>query len=259
MSTGINPYATPKSHVEDQTQAMEAGALRETPQSVDAGQGLAWISEGWRLFSASKGAWIGILIVYIVLLLVSSFIPFASNVLNPILLGGIMLGCRALDQGEEMGVGHLFAGFSKNVGSLVLLGVLMLVFILVAAVIAGVFTIGGAAGVALLGKGDPSTILGAGMAAFLLFFLVFLALVLPISMATWFAPALIVLHDVPVIQAMLLSFKGALRNIIPFLLYGIAMLVLMLIAMIPLGLGLLVLGPVMFASIYVAYKDIFEE
>lgn len=260
MSTGINPYATPKAHVEDQAQAMEAGALRETPQSVDAGQGLAWISEGWRLFSASKGAWIGILIVYIVLLLVSSFIPFASNVLNPILLGGIMLGCRALDQGEEMGVGHLFAGFSKNVGSLVLLGVLMLVFILVVAVIAGVLTIGGAAGIALAsGKGDPSVIAGAGAEAIILFVLVLLALGLPIMMATWFAPALIVLHDVPVLQAMLLSFKGALRNIIPFLLYGIAMLVLMLIAMIPLGLGLLVLGPVMFASIYASYKDIFEE
>ena len=135
----------------------------------------------------------------------------------------------------------------------------MLAFILVAALIAGIFTIGGAAGIALLGKGNPNALLGAGFAAVMLFILVLFALLLPISMATWFAPALIVLHDVPVLQAMLLSFKGALRNIIPFLLYGIVLLVLTAIAMIPLGLGLLVLGPVIFASIYAAYKDIFEE
>lgn len=259
MSTGFNPYATPKSHVEDQAQAMEAGALRETPQSVGVGQGLAWISEGWRLFSISKGTWIGIFVVYCILLFISSLIPFASNVLNTVLLGGVMLGCRALDQGDELRIGHLFAGFSKNVGSLLLLGVLMLVFILLAAVVAGVFTIGGAAGIALLGKGDPSVIAGAGATAIMLFALVWLALVLPISLAVWFAPALIVLHDVPVLQAMLLSFKGALRNIIPSLLYSIVLVVLILIAIIPLGLGLLVLGPVIFASVYAAYKDIFEE
>jgi len=245
--------------VDDQSEAREAGTLRDTPASVGAGRGVDWISEGWRLFSLSKGAWVGIIIIYFILMVVASLIPFVSNVLNPILLGGLMLGCRALDQGEDMGVGQLFAGFSKNVGSLILLGVLMLVFVLVAALIAGIFTIGGAAGIALLGKGDPSVLLGAGFAAVMLFILVWLALILPIAMATWFAPALIVLHDVPVLQAMLLSFKGALRNIIPSLLYGIVVLVLTMIAMIPLGLGLLVLGPVIFASVYAAYKDIFEE
>lgn len=259
MSTEFNPYAAPKSHVEDQMHEIAAGALREAPQSVGVGQGLAWISEGWRLFSASKGVWIGILFVYLILLFIASLIPLVSNVLNPVLLGGIMLGCRALDQGEEMGVGHLFAGFSKNIGSLLLLGLLMLAFILLAAVVAGVFTIGGAAGIALLGKGDPSVIAGAGVTAIMLFVLVWFALILPISMAVWFAPPLIVLHDVPVLQAMLLSFKGALRNIMPSLLYGIVLMVLTLLAVIPLGLGLLVLGPVVFASVYAAHKDIFEE
>ena len=38
---------------------------------------------------------------------------------------------------------------------------------------------------------------------------------------------------------------------------GIIGLVITLIAMIPMGLGLLVSAPLMFASMYVSYKDIF--
>jgi uncharacterized membrane protein len=44
---------------------------------------------------------------------------------------------------------------------------------------------------------------------------------------------------------------------LPFLLYGIVMIVLAILASIPLGLGLLVLIPVMLASMYTAYRDIY--
>jgi uncharacterized membrane protein len=53
------------------------------------------------------------------------------------------------------------------------------------------------------------------------------------------------------------SFTGCLRNIVPFLVYGVVMLALSLIASIPLGLGWLVLGPVLAASLYTSYKDIY--
>jgi uncharacterized membrane protein len=43
------------------------------------------------------------------------------------------------------------------------------------------------------------------------------------------------------------------------LLYFLLAMVLILIAIIPFGLGLLVAGPVMYASIYAAYRDIFIE
>jgi uncharacterized membrane protein len=57
---------------------------------------------------------------------------------------------------------------------------------------------------------------------------------------------------------MRLSFFACLRNMLPFTLYGIISAVLLLIAMIPLGLGLLVMIPTMTASLYVSYKDIFN-
>ena len=50
---------------------------------------------------------------------------------------------------------------------------------------------------------------------------------------------------------------GCLRNFMPFLTYGVVLLVAALVASIPLGLGWLILGPVMAASIYTAYRDIY--
>jgi uncharacterized membrane protein len=77
-------------------------------------------------------------------------------------------------------------------------------------------------------------------------------------MATWFAPALIVLHDVAPTAAFKASFYACLRNWIPFLVYSVVLLVLFLVAAIPAGLGFLVLIPVLVASVYTAYRDIFR-
>ena len=80
---------------------------------------------------------------------------------------------------------------------------------------------------------------------------------LPLVMATWFAPALIVFHDMGVRAAMKASFIGCLKNVLPFLLYGVLGLIAGVIASIPFGLGWLVLAPVFVASIYTGYRDIY--
>jgi uncharacterized membrane protein len=53
------------------------------------------------------------------------------------------------------------------------------------------------------------------------------------------------------------SFTGCLKNIVPFLVYGIVAMVLGILASIPMALGWLVLGPVLAASMYTAYRDIY--
>ena len=55
------------------------------------------------------------------------------------------------------------------------------------------------------------------------------------------------------------SFAACLRNILPFLLYGVIALVLSIIAAIPFGLGYLVLIPVLTCSLYAGYKDVFAD
>jgi len=81
---------------------------------------------------------------------------------------------------------------------------------------------------------------------------------LPLIMAYWFAPTLVLFHDMKAVDAMRLSFFACLRNFLPFLVYGVISAILLLLAMIPLGLGLLIMIPTMTASLYVSYKDIFN-
>jgi uncharacterized membrane protein len=95
--------------------------------------------------------------------------------------------------------------------------------------------------------------------AILLPMLVIFALFIPVLMAYWFAPALVALEGVTAIEAMKLSFVACLRNILPFLLYGVIVTVLSFVAAIPFMLGFLVLSPVIIASIYTAYRDIFSR
>jgi len=56
---------------------------------------------------------------------------------------------------------------------------------------------------------------------------------------------------------MKMSFAGCLRNILPFLVYGLVGFGLAIAATIPLFLGWLVLGPVVSASLYTSYRDIY--
>ena len=84
-------------------------------------------------------------------------------------------------------------------------------------------------------------------------------MVLPLAMAMWFAPALVVFHDMQPVVAMRSSFFASLKNIMPMLIYGLILMVLAIVATIPFGLGWLILLPVLMASSYTAYRDIYIQ
>ena len=167
-----------------------------------------------------------------------------------------MLASRTIDQGGEAQFSQLFGGFKYRfgplvgVGALYLIGFAAILFIVVLTTGASVFTV--------MNATTPEEVMAAG-AGLLLAALIFFALLIPLLMAVWFAPALIVFHDVGSVAAMQASFAGCLRNIMPFLLYGIVWFIASIIASIPLMLGWLILGPVTAASIYTAYKDIYFD
>jgi len=165
--------------------------------------------------------------------------------------------CAALARDETLEVGHLFAGFKQNTGDLVLLGVLTVVGWILA-LIPAVLIAGGGAFMSMMMGGEPIAHVGAMGLSFFLALLVVLALAVPLYMALWFAPSLIVFNQLKPVDAMKTSFYACLKNIVPFLIYGVIAVVLCLIAAIPFGLGFLVLGPVLFASIYTGYRDIFS-
>src|SRR5690349_16376225 len=92
-----------------------------------AGHGAKWIADAWTLFKRSPGTWVGITLIVLVITGVLGYLRvpgvIASLLLAPVFSGGLMIGCKALDEGGALKVQHLFAGFRERFGSLVLVGV----------------------------------------------------------------------------------------------------------------------------------------
>ncbi len=246
-----------------------SGALPPvSPRSVAAGNGANWWAEAWRLFVPAIGMWLLIVILLFLLNMVLTVIPvagsLATQVLFPVLMGGLMLGCRAIDRGQPLTVNHLFAGFSERAGPLLIVGLLYTgIAIAIAMAVAGTLLVlfGAAVFAQLFRLSDPfaaSAVLGGALMVIMVGALLFLLLFLPLVMAVWFAPALVVLRGLEPWAAMKASFAGCLQNVLPFLIYSLIGIVLAVVATIPFALGWLVVGPMSIASIYTSYCDIFE-
>jgi hypothetical protein len=257
----LNPYQPPNSSASPgATSPVPMAAVPAAARSVDGGRGWEWIAEGFALFKKQPGTWILILIVFIVCAALIHLVPvigsLAGMLLTQVFMGGLMLGCRALDRDGTLELGHLFAGFKQNTGDLVVLGVLTLVGWIIA-LIPALLIAGGGAFMAMMAGGSPAMHVGAMGLSFVLAMLVTLALAVPLYMALWFAPALIMFNQLKPVDAMKASFYACLKNIVPFLIYGVIIMVLCIVAAIPFGLGFLVLGPVTIGSIYASYRDVF--
>jgi hypothetical protein len=255
----VNPYEPPQASVDAAGQVGEDDWLLMDPQRCEAGRGWGWIADGFRLFAASPGIWIVNFVLFGVIMLVISIIPLVSivgNILGPIFVAGFMLGARELDQFGELKVEHLFAGFRENAGKLAGLGAMTIAISLGIVIVMVVFMMAVIGGAALSEAAEDPTLLGVVLIPVIL---MALALSVPMMMAYWFAPALVVLHDVGVFEALKLSFIGCLRNLGPFLIYGLIMFVVMLVAIVPVFLGLLVASPVLLASMYVGYREVFTR
>jgi hypothetical protein len=233
-------------------------------RKVDAGQGWRWIVDGFALFKKNPPIWIALFVAYFLIVIVVSIIPVVGplvmTLLAPVFTAGFMLACRGVEKDEELELGYLVAGFKHNTGQLVTVGGLYLVgsiTILGLMMMSGGGAILGSAALGQMQGVEPNEVMVGAMGGMLIALLVAMALLIPLLMAYWFAPALVVFNNMTAMEAMKRSFFGCLRNIWPFLVYGLIAFVLMMIAMIPFGLGMLILVPVLNASIYAGYKDIF--
>ena len=255
-----NPYATPRAAVSDEP--VPQGEYVPGGKGVPASHGWNWIADGWTLFKAAPGVWVGMIVVFLLLYIAAMLVPFigpmVQYLLMPVFFGGIAAGCRAIDDGGGLQFNHLFAGFQTKFGILVAIGALYLAGFVAILVVVMVIT-GASVFALMLGGGAEQDAAATGAAAMTLVLaaLIVAALSIPLMMAVWFAPALAVFHELGAVEAMKASFAGCLRNIVPFLVYGIVGFALAILATIPLMLGWLVAGPVFAASVYTGYRDIY--
>lgn len=261
MAEQPNPYAAPGSHVDDIAAGTDLTTrLIPRGRGVPAGNGWQWIASGWDLFKRNPGVWILIFIIFAAIVVLCSWVPFigfvAMYILTPVLIAGVMLGCASLERGGSLEVTHLFAGFREKTGSLVVVGLLYLVGIAAILLVVGL-AFGFSLVPMFMGQEPPQA--GSALALALLAVLVMLALSIPLVMAVWFAAPLVALHDMAPVEALKASFFGCLKNVLPFLIYGVILVVLGFFATLLLFLGWLILGPVLLASVYTGYRDIFTE
>lgn len=252
----INPYRAPQALVSDSVE--QSGSLAAEPNAVDAGRSLAWLTQGWQMFRQAPLVWLALCVIGLLSFMILAWIPIvgqlATTLLSVLFAGGAMLGCRALDNDEDLTVTHLFAGFQSHLGPLLTVGALYLAGVFVLIVTVALVSGGTALGL-MRGGVDAGTAVGTILLALTVSALV----VVPLGMALWFAPALVTLHDMPPVEAMKRSFRGCLRNWLAFVVFGVIAIVLAMLASIPFMLGWLVLLPVLAGSVYAGYKDVFLQ
>jgi uncharacterized membrane protein len=287
-----DPYAPPQA---DLTPPMtDDDGPMTGPHAVPAGHGWLWIRDAYALFRARPRPWIGALATVYLINVAVSLVPMVGSlvsfVLGPIFGGGLMAGARALDRHGEARVSMVFDGFSARAGQLALVAVFYLVGILAVMLLAVLILVGGGvvsgAGLEALSANDPEAFAAAvAPMAIVLLVLVVMALMIPLIMAYWFAPALVMLEDMTAWEAMQASFHGCWKNIVPFLLYGLVLLVILIgfsiVAGLLVGVGaalagsatgvlgfiaVLLLVPLLLAAAaigvltqYTGYRDIFRH
>jgi hypothetical protein len=232
-------------------------------RKVESGHGWMWIKHGFELFRKSPVLWVVLVIIAALALITIASIPVVGDplatLLMPVVLAGFMLGCHALQQGEELELVHLFAGFRQHTQQLVTLGGINLVSQLL---ILGVMMLtGGASLVSVLMNGNPNdqtavmqAAAGAGLAV-----IVGMTLYCVLVMAMQFAPALVLFNNAAPIEALKSSLRACLLNILPLSVYGAIMLIFAFAASLPMMLGWVVLLPLIVASTYTAYQDLFPK
>jgi hypothetical protein len=233
------------------------------PRTVAAGRGISWWSEAWEMFTKNVGMWIVLGLVLLVIFIVLSIVPLlgslVASLLIPVFIGGWLLAARKVETGGALEFGDLFAGFGDKLMPLLVLGALMLVATLVIAAVMGVLGMGALMGVMAGGGHISAGGMAAAMGAGLLALLIGLTLGMVVAMAIWFAPALVVFRNVAPTDALKASVSASLKNIMPFLLYGVIYIVAAIVASIPFALGWIVLVPVGLLTVHVSYKDVFGE
>jgi hypothetical protein len=242
---------------------------------VTAAQGARWLLSGWHLFRVAPFGWLGATLAYWFAVSAVSLVPLAGAALAVILVPAFSVGFMALARSVErertLDPRRLFDGFRHRAAAQLVLGVVYLAAL--AAVLAATAALDGGVLASWVLEGrrhgmdsDP-TFAAAGVAA---------VLYVPVMAAFWFAPVLVAWHDAGVAKGLFFSFFACLMNWRALAAYGalvglatLALPLVLLNALLlagggdprfvaPLLAALIVVElPILFASFYASYRDVF--
>jgi uncharacterized membrane protein len=230
---------------------------------AEAGDGANWYVRGWRLFIRSPVQWVLLfLIPLIAAALLLWMLPrlgsLIVSLLGPLVGAGLYQAARTADSGGEPEFAMLFEGFRHNEATapLLTLGALALV-VSFAMELLGQRLIGSVFYGPDLG-GDAMSVPHLGVGT-LFALLIGLALELAVAMAFFYAVPLVWFRKAAPLDAIRASLSAGWKNVLPLLIFGLIGSVLVVLAMLPLMLGLPLLLPVMFLAIYYSYRSVFPD
>lgn len=254
---------------------------------VPASSGLRWWSEGWQSFVRAPGPWVGLAAGLLALLWLAGRLPlggllsqwlslplFALGAVFAMLLRRRWLDARRitppgmpLETQTEGTLGASARLWTARIGPL-LLASLLVVAIGGAAGAVLVLGLGAVFGIGVASLATLSQVMspGAGMMAGAgaaagglmgLLLLVLLALYL-LNVAFWFVNTLVVLGGVRPWNAVVLSARAGFANLGAITVFTVLLLPIALVAMLPFGLGLLVLLPILSGASYASYHEVFD-
>ncbi|CDG17261.1 BPSS1780 family membrane protein [Xenorhabdus doucetiae] len=236
-------------------------------QAIGASAAIAWISDAWHFISPKLGMWILMGIIYGVIslgiLLIPKFGFLLSDVLEPLLLAGIIAICETQRTTGKFKLGKLFPGFRYKFSTLLTVGI----------IICGIRTLGGVIS-ALLDGDDLYPVVFDDLYSSFYYALMaiddhsetsFLSLCVSLislfffTAYSWFSPALIILKDFNVGKALSMSLNAFWKNFLGVILFIIFLYLLFVISMIPLFLGALFITPLTLVTYYSSYRRVFYK
>ncbi len=227
-------------------------------RTLPAKQGAQWIADGWALFRLHPWLWIALGAIDLLISLILDSIPYVSTltaVFSVLWAGGMVAAAERCRTTGLLRIADVFDGIRDRFQPLFVVGV----FAFVVTIVCDLTGSRVSDGLSLLLKTVPSQ-----QAAGALYDLPWLLLVVYVvvavggAMAMWFAPALIVLADAAPADALKLSFTAACRNVWSTLVYGLIVAGLFIASIVTLGLGLLVIVPLVYLSTYAACRELFS-
>jgi hypothetical protein len=185
--------------------------------------GVLWLRQAFVMMWAQRVRWLLLLLAYYVIMLLIHNVPYAGSlvapILKPVFAVGFLAAAWSQERGEVPALHHLFKGFRANLRVLLPLGI--------------VFGVGMTAAVGATSFIDDGKLLGvmSGTAvvdeAFLASPDVQAAMLLgalcalPVLLASWFAPALVVFQDCGAARALATSLRAAVANARPIAVYAL--------------------------------------